>query len=146
MLNPKTAPTGTVTAARPTVGTARQATAIDAHVGARIRFGRRLLGLSQENLADQLGLTFQQVQKYENGTNRISASRLFAVARALSVPVLFFFVDTSGVAEAGGMTLQLSDDFPHNRDAFELNKAFMKIADYRVREAVMELVRNLADR
>ena len=71
---------------------------IDLHVGARIRMRRRLLGVSQERLAEALGLTFQQVQKYERGANRVSASKLYEIARTLQTPVTYFF---DGLADAG---------------------------------------------
>lgn len=75
---------------------------VDRHVGARVRMRRILLGFSQEKLADALGLTFQQVQKYEKGTNRISASRLQQISGALGVPIDFFYSDGAPASEAGG--------------------------------------------
>jgi len=72
------------------------ANAIDAHVGARIRLRRMMLGMSQEKLGEHLGITFQQIQKYEKGTNRVGASRIQAIARVLSVPVSFFFEEAPG--------------------------------------------------
>jgi transcriptional regulator with XRE-family HTH domain len=74
----------------------KSANAIDVHVGSRVRLRRMMLGLSQEKLGEHLGITFQQIQKYEKGTNRIGASRLQAIARVLSVPVAFFFEDAPG--------------------------------------------------
>src|ERR1700745_3000245 len=74
---------------------------IDVHVGARVRLRRTLLGMSQEKLGDAIGLTFQQVQKYERGANRVGASRLFELSRVLDVPVSFFF-DELGPESAGG--------------------------------------------
>lgn len=73
--------------------------AIDVHVGSRVRLRRMMLGMSQEKLGDHLGITFQQVQKYEKGTNRVGASRIQAIARVLSVPVAFFFENAPGGSE-----------------------------------------------
>src|SRR5918992_4717448 len=77
----------------PTEKGARRANPIDLHVGSRVRLRRMLLGMSQEKLAERLGLTFQQIQKYEKGINRIGASRLFDLAQVLGVPVQFFYDD-----------------------------------------------------
>src|SRR4030042_2052483 len=83
------------------VRNARRANPIDVHVGARVRLRRMILGMSQEKLGDSLGLTFQQVQKYEKGTNRIGASRLFDLSQVFGVPVQFFYEELA-VAGAGG--------------------------------------------
>ncbi len=131
---------------------ARRANPIDVHVGSRVRLRRMMLGLSQEKLADQLGLTFQQVQKYEKGINRVGASRLFELATALEVPVQFFFDDLAGAnavkAESGGFSEAGADsfvfDFLYSREGLELNRAFARIADSRVRKSVIDLVRALA--
>lgn len=124
---------------------------IDKHVGSRVRMRRMMLGMSQEKLGDALGLTFQQVQKYEKGVNRIGASRLFDLARVLGVPVQFFYdeapaelVETSlapGFAERP--TESYVVEFLSTREGLELNKAFVKITDPRVRRSVVELVRSL---
>jgi len=129
----------------------RKPNPIDAHVGMRVRLRRMLLGMSQEKLGEHLGLTFQQVQKYEKGVNRIGASRLFDLSRVLGVPVQFFYdeapadlVDASaapGFAERPTETYVI--DFLSTREGLELNKAFVKIADPRVRRSVVELVRTL---
>ncbi|MDL1873528.1 helix-turn-helix transcriptional regulator [Deltaproteobacteria bacterium PRO3] len=129
----------------------RKPNPIDAHVGMRVRLRRMLLGMSQEKLGEHLGLTFQQVQKYEKGVNRIGASRLFDLSRVLGVPVQFFYdeapadlVDTPsapGFAERPTETYVI--DFLSTREGLELNKAFVKIADPRVRRSVVELVRTL---
>ncbi len=129
---------------------ARRANPIDAHVGGRVRLRRMLLGLSQERLAEQLGLTFQQVQKYEKGINRIGASRLFELAKLLSVPVQFFYEDApsgepgtnSGLAESTGENYIV--DFLNSREGLELNRAFLRIADPKVRRSLIELMRSLA--
>ena len=129
----------------------RRASSIDAHVGGRVRVRRMILGMSQERLADQLGLTFQQVQKYEKGVNRIGESRLFELARVLEVPVQFFYDDLSAVDEgaipglAEGGAEPFSVDFLDTREGLELNKAFARISDPKVRRAIVELVRALAD-
>ncbi|HYD15388.1 MAG TPA: helix-turn-helix transcriptional regulator [Hyphomicrobium sp.] len=129
----------------------RKPNPMDAHVGTRVRLRRMLLGMSQEKLGEHLGLTFQQVQKYEKGVNRIGASRLFDLSRVLGVPVQFFYdeapadvADTSmtpGFAERPAESYVL--EFLSTREGLELNKAFVKIADPRIRRSVVELVRSL---
>src|SRR5580698_8757948 len=89
---------------------------IDLHVGARIRLRRRMQGVSQEKLADALGLTFQQVQKYERGANRVSASKLYEIAAALRAPVAYFFDGLANPAGAGGGQAGPSDE--HDVHAF----------------------------
>ncbi|MGQ0457367.1 MAG: helix-turn-helix domain-containing protein [Hyphomicrobium sp.] len=126
---------------------------MDVHVGARVRLRRMLLGMSQEKLGEHLGLTFQQVQKYEKGVNRIGASRLFDLARVLGVPVQFFYDEAPvgtqrpsqsavGFAEQPGESYVV--EFLGTREGLELNKAFARIADARVRRSIVELVRSLA--
>lgn len=131
---------------------ARRANPMDAHVGSRVRLRRMLLGMSQEKLGEQLGLTFQQVQKYEKGVNRIGASRLFDLAQVLNVPIQFFYDeappgDTTGL-HALGMSERPQEgfviDFLSSREGLELNKAFVRISDPKVRRAVVDLVRSLA--
>jgi transcriptional regulator with XRE-family HTH domain len=122
---------------------------VDAHVGSRVRLRRMLVGLSQEKLGERMGLTFQQIQKYEKGVNRIGASRLFQLSQILEVPVQFFFegapsADGSsggGFAEPG--TEAFLYEFLNTRDGLELNRAFVKIADANVRRSVVDLVRSL---
>jgi len=113
-----------------------------------------LLGMSQEKLGESLGLTFQQVQKYEKGTNRIGASRLFELARILGVSVQYFFDELSGAEQSAsgnghGFAEPAGDDhvieFLNSREGIELNRAFVRIDDPRARRAVLELVRSLAD-
>ncbi|MDX2308577.1 MAG: helix-turn-helix transcriptional regulator [Hyphomicrobium sp.] len=131
----------------------RRPNPVDAHVGARVRMRRMLLGMSQEKLAEQLGLTFQQVQKYEKGVNRIGASRLFDLAHVLGVPIQFFYEDISEEASAALSTPGFAErgpdayvvDFLSSRDGLELNKAFVKITDPRVRRSIVELVRSLSN-
>ena len=123
---------------------------VDQHVGSRVRLRRMLLGMSQERLGESMGLTFQQVQKYEKGVNRIGASRLFQISEILDVPVQFFFEEaphsdgrkTLGMAEADSEAFIL--EFLNSREGLELNRAFVKIADSKVRKSVVDLVRALS--
>ena len=129
---------------------------IDVHVGSRIRLRRTLLGMSQERLGEALGLTFQQVQKYERGVNRVGASRLFDLSRVLDVPISFFFDDmpenlastygsptgrrTSGFSEAqDGFT----DDALNRRETLELVRAYYRITDPAVRKRVFDLIKSM---
>lgn len=129
----------------------RKPNPIDAHVGTRVRLRRMLLGMSQEKLGEHLGLTFQQVQKYEKGVNRIGASRLFDLSRVLGVFVQFFYDEAPAelvdAALAPGFAERPTEsyviEFLSTREGLELNKAFVKIADPRVRRSVVELVRSL---
>ena len=126
---------------------------IDVHVGSRIRLRRTLLGMSQERLGDQLGLTFQQVQKYERGVNRVGASQLFDLARVLDVPISFFFDDMpdgliggtgSGSRRAMGMAEgqeALGDDTMTRRETLELVRAYYRIGDPNQRKKVLDLVK-----
>ncbi len=124
---------------------------IDKHVGARVRMRRMLMGMSQERLGDALGLTFQQVQKYEKGTNRISASRLQQISKILAVPVEFFFEGSPGgepngapgFAETGGQGYV--SDFMGTAEGVALSKAFIRIKNPKVRRRVIELVAALAE-
>lgn len=120
---------------------------IDVHVGARVRMRRLLVGLSQDKLGEALGVTFQQVQKYERGANRIGASRLFEIARVLTVPVGFFFEGVDS-AVSGGFAeddqTPLVDDFINSPEGVALAAAFNKIRDQKVRRRILELVRTLA--
>lgn len=124
---------------------------IDKHVGSRVRMRRILLGLSQERLGDALGLTFQQVQKYEKGTNRIGASRLQQISKVLQVPPSFFFEGApvtedllpAGFAEPVSSAYVV--DFLSSVEGIQLNKAFASIKDARVRKRVLDLVVALAE-
>lgn len=132
----------------------RKANPIDVHVGTRVRMRRMLLSMSQEKLGELLGLTFQQVQKYEKGVNRIGASRLFELSKVLEVPVQYFFEqvpgsdgarqDGSGVGFAEAPGESYVTDVLSSRDGMELNKAFARIHDPRVRRSIVELVRALS--
>ena len=119
---------------------------IDKHVGSRVRMRRMMLGMSQSTLADGLDLTFQQVQKYEKGTNRISASRLQQISNILQVPVSFFFEGTPGQSKAkdDAPSLAYVTDFLATRNGLALTKAFMKIKDAKLRRNIVHLVEELA--
>lgn len=124
---------------------------IDIHVGSRVRLRRMMLGMSQEKLGEHLGITFQQIQKYEKGTNRIGASRLQAIARVLSVPVAFFFEDAPGLAPVAGdqgfdeqASTSYVVDFLSSSEGLALNKAFIRIKDPKQRRKVVELVKAMA--
>ena len=118
--------------------------AIDQHVGARIRLRRSELGMSQTGLGDALGVTFQQVQKYERGTNRVGASRLFALSKVLEVPVSFFF---EGLDEDGVPTFSGDNDtlyaFIASPDGIDLAQAFSAIESAPVRRRMIDLARAL---
>jgi transcriptional regulator with XRE-family HTH domain len=116
---------------------------IDVGVGARIRERRKLLKISQERLADALGLTFQQVQKYERGANRVSASKLYEIAIVLGVPVGYFFADLPNTLNAGPG--ESPDALLSNADSLELATLFARISRPRVREQVLQLVRMMAE-
>lgn len=127
----------------------RKANPIDVHVGGRVRLRRMLLGMSQEKLGENLGLTFQQIQKYEKGINRIGASRLYDLSQVLSVPVQFFYEELSiGTAGAAGFGERPAEsyaaEFLGSREGLELNKAFARITDPRVRRSIVDLVRAFA--
>ena len=119
---------------------------IDKHVGSRLRMRRAMLGLSQEKLAAAFGLTFQQVQKYEKGVNRMGSSRLQQAAGILGVSVPFFFEGAPGGHIEGGDTLSPSyiDDFVSSEDGLRLIKAFMRIARPAVRHRIVNLVHEIA--
>jgi transcriptional regulator with XRE-family HTH domain len=123
----------------------KQANPIDIQVGNRVRIRRMLIGMSQERLGDLLGLTFQQVQKYEKGVNRIGAGRLFEVSRILNVPVDFFYegVGQPGVSEPEGAPSVM--EFVSSGEGLQLSLAFMKIKDTKVRKRVLDLVKSLAE-
>lgn len=127
----------------------RRANPIDVHVGTRVRLRRMLLGMSQEKLGEHLGLTFQQIQKYEKGINRIGASRLFDLAQVLGVPVQFFYEELAVGANGGAgfadrPAESYAAEFLGSREGLELNKAFARITDSRVRRSIVDLVRAFA--
>jgi transcriptional regulator with XRE-family HTH domain len=123
---------------------------VDKYVGSRVRMRRVLLGMSQEKLGEALGLTFQQIQKYEKGTNRVSASRLQQISKTLKVPPSFFFdgAPTGEVQKSGLVEDTLSSqvtDFLSSAEGLQLNRAFAKIRDHRVRRKIVDLVVTLAN-
>ncbi len=129
---------------------------IDVHVGSRIRLRRTLMGMSQERLGEALGLTFQQVQKYERGVNRVGASRLYDLSRVLDVPISFFFddmPDTLAGATGGNSVTGFADrvdsfggggDDPlAKRETLELVRAYYRITEPSVRKRVFELIKSM---
>lgn len=132
---------------------------VDQHVGQRLRLRRTMLGVSQESLADTIGLTFQQVQKYERGSNRISASKLFSIAKALNTPISFFFSgyneEADGDYPLADKSLRRSfseaaepsydiDDPLSKKETLELVTAYYRIADPAMRKKMLELIQSLA--
>ncbi len=143
----------TRTTRKPPRATKGRSNPIDAHVGSRVRQRRMLLGMSQEMLGKAVGLTFQQIQKYERGINRIGASRLFTLSKVLNVPVSFFFDEmpralaTAGAKARGfadGATTYEADPMA-NRETAELVRAYYKIQDPKQRRKFLELLRSMAD-
>ena len=126
---------------------------IDKHVGSRVRMRRMMLSMSQEKLGDALGLTFQQVQKYEKGTNRIGASRLQQISNILQVPVAFFFEGAPNVQLGGTRHDHVGEapspayvsDFLATSDGLALTKAFTRISDSKLRRRIVDLVEQIAD-
>jgi transcriptional regulator with XRE-family HTH domain len=128
---------------------------IDVHVGARVRLRRTLLGMSQERLGEAIGLTFQQVQKYERGANRVGASRLYDLSRVLDVPVSFFFDDLGPVdGNAGNGAASGFDEAPASgyeadpmvrRETLELVRAYYRIPDQQIRRRLFDLTKAIAN-
>jgi transcriptional regulator with XRE-family HTH domain len=128
---------------------------IDVHVGARLRLRRTLLGMSQEKLGEAIGLTFQQVQKYERGANRVGASRLYDLSRVLDVPVSFFFDDINPetAAAARGELSEVSESTPQRyepdpmmrRETLELVRAYYRIPDAQIRRRLFDLTKAIAN-
>ncbi len=134
--------------------TGRKPNPVDIHVGSRVRYRRMIIGMSQEKLGEKMNLTFQQIQKYEKGTNRVGASRLFQLSKILDVPVGYFFEDAFPNAAAshavhGGLHEPAQEgfllDFLSSREGLDLNRAFAKIQDPKVRRRVIDLVRALSE-
>jgi transcriptional regulator with XRE-family HTH domain len=133
---------------------------IDVYVGARVRLRRTLLGMSQERLGDALGLTFQEVQKYERGVNRVAASRLFDISRVLDVPISFFFddmpegMDATPISGPRGRMYRFADaqkpfspgidENLTKRETLELVRAYYRITDPAVRELMFDLINSVA--
>lgn len=127
---------------------------VDIHVGSRVRLRRMMIGMSQERLGERIGLTFQQVQKYEKGANRIGASRLYAISKILEVPVEFFFQDmpTSVAGDENGRPTGMAEtdetafvmDFVNSSEGLQLNTSFKRIENSDTRRKIVELVKTLA--
>jgi len=121
---------------------------VDVHVGQRLRMRRTLLGMSQEKVADQLGLTFQQLQKYEKGANRISASRLYELGQILDVPPAFFFEEMTDSPKSGRTAKAAMTDEDRDplakRETLELVRAYYRIKDPAVRDRIRGLVNAMA--
>jgi len=126
---------------------------VDVHVGKRLRFGRTMQGMSQESIGESIGVTFQQIQKYERGINCIRASKLFELAKVLKVPVSFFF---EGFADEGGDRYAIPGaadsavgvfdmELTSSRESVELMRAFHRITDPQLRSKILDLVRAMAD-
>ena len=128
----------------------RRSNAVDAHVGERVRMRRKLLGVSQDQLADSLGLTFQQVQKYERGANRISASKLFRIAEILNIDVAYFFdglpdpIEGAEPDDAVAHIQEVMQAFLQTSEGVELAEIFPRVASGRVRRQILDLVRTMA--
>jgi transcriptional regulator with XRE-family HTH domain len=124
---------------------------VDVHVGLQVRLRRKELKISQEKLAETLGLTFQQVQKYERGANRISASKLYEIARTLRVPMAWFFEGLSDPAEGRGdgdaapEAASFAHEFLLTQEGIDLANLFPKVQPRRIRRRLVELVRSLAE-
>lgn len=118
---------------------------VDVYVGSRVRMRRTLLGMSQDKLGKALGLTFQQVQKYERGANRIGSSRLYKLSQILEVPVSFFFdempKEVTGMAESGAQSFELGQ--LSRRETLELVRAYYKIQNPMVRKKLFDMVKAL---
>ena len=118
---------------------------VDTHVGSRVRLRRMLLGMRQERLGESMGLTFQQVQKYEKGVNRIGASRLFQISKILDVPIQFFFEEAPHIGDRSSARAGMAEpdseafilEFLNSREGLELNRAFVKIGDAKVRKLII---------
>ncbi len=122
---------------------------IDVYVGSRIRLRRTILKMSQETLGEHLGITFQQVQKYEKGTNRVGASRLQHISTILNVPVAFFFDDGSPGHPSSESRSEVTEDdavarFVGSREGIEFNLAFQRVGNPKLRQNILQLVKSLS--
>jgi transcriptional regulator with XRE-family HTH domain len=130
-----------------------KANSIDEYVGTQLRQRRSLLGLSQERLAEQVGITFQQIQKYENGANRISASRLYEFSKVLDIPVSFFFDNYEGGSAAFSLGLAENDQAPFEgpddvlkrKETIELIRVYYSIENPKLRRDLFKLVKSMAE-
>ncbi|MGA9658376.1 MAG: helix-turn-helix transcriptional regulator [Asticcacaulis sp.] len=129
--------------------TERTPNPVDLHVGARVRMRRKFLGMSQEGLAETIALTFQQVQKYERGSNRVSASKLYEISKALKAPVAYFFEGYGEHDAIEGFSESESEQFVHGflmtTEGIELAESFPRIRNAKHRRRILELVRALAE-
>jgi transcriptional regulator with XRE-family HTH domain len=136
-----------------------RANPVDAHVGGRVRMRRSLLGMSQEALADAVGLTFQQVQKYERGTNRVSASRLYQFSKILDVPISFFFEQYTDVSRISGIMTAparrgmadndqaaFTSNQLYDKETIELVRAYYSIRDQKNRKDMLKIIRSMASK
>jgi transcriptional regulator with XRE-family HTH domain len=124
---------------------------VDKYVGSRVRMRRIMLGMSQEKLGEALGLTFQQVQKYEKGTNRVGASRIQQISEILQVPVSFLFEGgpsgtTNGGSFSEGSSPSYISDFLATSEGLALTRAFTRITDAKLRRSIVEMVEQVAAR
>jgi transcriptional regulator with XRE-family HTH domain len=129
---------------------------VDVHVGSRLRVRRSLLGLSQERLAESMGLTFQQVQKYERGINRISAGRLFQLSKILEVPITYFYEQIqditgkahayTGLSEEGQDDYNADEDIMNNKETLLLVRTYYMIKDPEARKEIFRFIKSMADR
>lgn len=127
---------------------------VDVHVGNRLRIRRSLLGLSQEKLAESVGLTFQQVQKYERGINRISAGRLFQFSRILDVPITYFYEQVQNIGRTAYVGLSdddqdayvADDDVMNNKETLSLVRAYYAIKDVDARKDIVKFIKSMSDR
>ncbi len=127
----------------------RSANPVDTHVGERIRSQRKALHLSQEKLGNELGVTFQQVQKYERGANRVGASRLWRLSKVMDVPVSFFFEGLDGVVHSHSVAEDeqppIVYDFIKSPEGLELAKTVARIKNPAIRKQILDLAKSLAD-
>jgi transcriptional regulator with XRE-family HTH domain len=130
---------------------------VDIYAGKKLRLKRTILGLSQESLGNSIGVTFQQIQKYERGINRMSSSRLFEFSKVLKVPVAYFFEGYEESFDEAGEKIEMlgmaeetasfeHDDQLSSRETLEMMRAYYRIADPNIRKKIFELVKSLAER
>lgn len=130
----------------------RRASWLDPHVGARIRIRRTLLGMSQTKLGEAVGLTFQQIQKYERGTNQVAASRLYQFDRVLDVPIAYFFegLPAKAAKKPEGLSEPAAEPFSQQnlmrRKTLELVRAYYRISDPAVRGRLIDLIKAIGER
>ena len=119
---------------------------VDVHVGQRIRHHRRVIGMSIEKMAAEIGISYQQFQKYETGANRVVASRLYAVARVLDMPVASFFEGLPKSKSKSDKELEeVTAALLSSREVFNLNQSFMRIKDRKLRRTIIDLIGRVAD-